>query len=662
MRYQFVVKCLSAACCLAATTAWSEVVVKDGETIVFLGDSITERGVDNSRGYVNLVMKGLELAGVRAKMLPVGVSNDRSGEMVARLDRDILKRKDGRRGQWLFVSCGVNDVGNQKPLDEYRKNMTAIFDRCAAAGYKIVVLTPTMISENVEDPRNKAMLPFLAWLKDEAKRRQFLCADLNTIMRSRVGKGPGLTCDGLHMSDEGDRMMAWGVLETLGVPAEKKAELEKAWRAIPKKTVRFSSEILDGGLSVAWLKLGTDKPAVTYKAGEEIVVTFTLEDAKWGADKYYVDYVREGDDGVKEHGRELMTRTGVVYRTCLKKPGFLFITARLLDEKGRLAVKARSPEGICVYGGAGADIDKLEPGPEPKDFDEFWACQRARLKTVPMKAERRKVDETDAFVCYAVSIDAPGLRPATGYLYLPKDVAQGQTYPVKVGLHGHGFSPHRPSRFYMDAKAKKITFDLNAHGMRLEAFGADADYYKAFDSEIKSNGLPYACDPKQNADPVTAYFNGMMLRLLRTLEYVKTVEGWNGKDLEVGGWSQGGLQSMWAAGSGMGVTRVNCAITWCCDVNSQALGRYRNPGSIRYAPGLDYYDAVAFARRVPPTCTVDIYRAGLGDTLCLPSGLARLYNVLRGPKKIRFWQGWVHTSGSPDYPGRDTIFSTLDEK
>jgi len=48
------------------------------------------------------------------------------------------------------------------------------------------------------------------------------------------------------------------------------------------------------------------------------------------------------------------------------------------------------------------------------------------------------------------------------------------------------------------------------------------------------------------------------------------------------------------------------------------------------------------ARRIPKTCLTVIPRAGLGDYVCPPSGLAVLYNNIPGPKKIVWMQGSTH--------------------
>ena len=86
MRFAFI-----AASMLAITASAAESVkVNDGDRIAFLGDSITQYG-NGPVGYVNLVMKGLEVAGVtNAVKIPAGVSGHKSDNMCNLFFRNII--------------------------------------------------------------------------------------------------------------------------------------------------------------------------------------------------------------------------------------------------------------------------------------------------------------------------------------------------------------------------------------------------------------------------------------------------------------------------------------------------------------------------------------------------------------------------------------------
>ena len=146
----------------------------------------------------------------------------------------------------------------------------------------------------------------------------------------------------------------------------------------------------------------------------------------------------------------------------------------------------------------------------------------------------------------------------------------------------------------------------------------------------------YAFDPIQNANPETAYFNGMVFRVMRSLQFVKSLPQWDGKQLTVQGTSQGGLQTIWAAGLDHDVTCALPGFIWCCDFGGAKVGRIKG-WQPEWVPALGYFDAVNHAKRI--TCPVNITGAGLGDYTCPPSGLTVLYNVIKTPKKIRYAQG-----------------------
>ena len=207
------------ACMAAAISASAEILIGNGDRIAFLGDSITANG-NRPAGYVNMVMKGLEVAGVKAEKVPAGVSGHKSNEMLARLDKDVISKNV----KWMTF-----------------RNCSEIFDKCAAAGIKVIVLTATMIREDASNKQNTMLVQYNDWLRAEAKRRSLPLADLNADMQAELGriraadKTPGnkLTRDGVHMAFPGDCMMAWGVLRAMGVDESRKDEILAAWRDMP---------------------------------------------------------------------------------------------------------------------------------------------------------------------------------------------------------------------------------------------------------------------------------------------------------------------------------------------------------------------------------------------------------------------------------------------
>ena len=237
---------LLAAALIAPQHAAAGIAVKNGEKIAFLGDSITAGGWGNPGGYVRLVMAGLEANGIKAEAVPAGISGHKSDQMLARLEKDVLSKKP----QWMTLSCGVNDVWHGPkgvPLDDemaksggydanvaargtYQKNITAIVEQASAAGVKPVILTATVIQEDLASPQNTKLAPYNDFLRQLAKEKNLPLADLFGMFADRIKaeNKPGskvLTSDGVHMNAEGNKLMAIGVLKALGFDD---AELEKA--------------------------------------------------------------------------------------------------------------------------------------------------------------------------------------------------------------------------------------------------------------------------------------------------------------------------------------------------------------------------------------------------------------------------------------------------
>jgi len=242
---------LTAAALSLPNFATAEISVKSGDKIAFLGDSITAGGWGNPAGYVKLVIAGLEANGVKAEPIPAGISGHKSDQMLARLDKDVLSKKP----QWMTLSCGVNDVWHGPrgvPLDDamaksgtyddkvasrgtYQKNITAILDQATAAGVKPVMLTATVIQENLASKENGLLSPYNNFLRQLAKEKNVPMADLFAMFEERIKaeNKPNvkvLTSDGVHMNTEGNKLMATGVLKAFGL---NEAELDKAKASWP---------------------------------------------------------------------------------------------------------------------------------------------------------------------------------------------------------------------------------------------------------------------------------------------------------------------------------------------------------------------------------------------------------------------------------------------
>lgn len=262
--------------------ATAEIAVKSGEKIAFLGDSITQSGWGNPAGYVRLIIAGLEANGVKAEPVPAGISGHKSNQMLARLDKDVLSKKP----QWMTLSCGVNDVWHGAggvPLNDamakagpydnqvatrgtYEKNITAIINQATAAGVKPVILTATVIRENLDNKENALLAPYNDFLRQLAKQKNLPLADLNALFQERIKaeNKPNekvLTNDGVHMNTEGDKLMAIGVLKAFGLNDGQIEKAKAAWLPLEAKAKEVQKKQDEARRAKAAAKQEKDKAA-----------------------------------------------------------------------------------------------------------------------------------------------------------------------------------------------------------------------------------------------------------------------------------------------------------------------------------------------------------------------------------------------------------------
>jgi len=223
-----------AALLLVAFPACAELVPRSGEKVAFLGDSITAQGWTNPHGYVRLVVAGLQANGVTVEPIPAGVGGNTSSDMLARLKRDVLDKKPDR----MLVSCGMNDVihgAKGVPLDQYKINMAALVGQVQQCGIKVVLLTTTLAGKWDSDA-SKKLGDNSAVLRELARVKKCGLVDLYPVFVEAAKTADtlhGLTGDGVHLTPEGNILMARTILKTFGCSEAQVEQARQAWLDIP---------------------------------------------------------------------------------------------------------------------------------------------------------------------------------------------------------------------------------------------------------------------------------------------------------------------------------------------------------------------------------------------------------------------------------------------
>lgn len=215
----------------SAASAQNGFALKDGDRVVFYGDSITE-----SRQYNNMVETYVltRFPKLNVKFIGSGWSGDRVTGAPERLQRDVLAHNP----TVVTTMFGMND-GSYLPLNEarfetYSKGYQAIVDtlKQGAPGVRITLIQPSPYDDvtrppNIEGGYNTVMVRFGQYVKELADKEKLHVADLNTpvveMLQKANATAPALAAriigDRVHPGQAGHLIMGKALLKSWNAPA-----------------------------------------------------------------------------------------------------------------------------------------------------------------------------------------------------------------------------------------------------------------------------------------------------------------------------------------------------------------------------------------------------------------------------------------------------------
>ena len=206
--------------------------IKDGDTVVFLGDSITA-----ARGYTRIVelYTLMRYPEARVRFWNAGQGGDTASGAVGRLERDVF----AHGATVVTVAFGVNDIGwgmkaDQEHEQKYLDGIRTIVTECQKRHVRVFICSPAVLQQD-PDEGEKGILQKMA---DEgmalAKSLGAGTIDISRAMREVQRKVVAANAqekdpkkltrlhldDGVHLNDLGQLAMAWAMLKGLGAEAE----------------------------------------------------------------------------------------------------------------------------------------------------------------------------------------------------------------------------------------------------------------------------------------------------------------------------------------------------------------------------------------------------------------------------------------------------------
>ncbi len=206
--------------------------IRDGDTVVFLGDSITA-----ARTYGRYIETYalLRYPERRVRFINAGWGGDTAAGGRERLQRDVLDRG----ATVVTVAYGINDIGwggraDEEHKQKYLDGIRGIVEACKARNVRVYICSAAITGA---DP-HKSEDDFLQRMCDEgmalARSLGGFSIDVQRTMReiqkrvwaaneqiAEPAKKESLhAADGIHLNDLGQLAMAFAIIKGLGAPAE----------------------------------------------------------------------------------------------------------------------------------------------------------------------------------------------------------------------------------------------------------------------------------------------------------------------------------------------------------------------------------------------------------------------------------------------------------
>jgi lysophospholipase L1-like esterase len=220
-------------CLCAAETAASDFYLRDGDTVLFHGDSITEGRIYDGfvESYVVTRFPKIIVRFVHHGWGGDQVTGGPGGPIDVRLDRDVIPWKPTVVAIMLGMNDGRYKAFDQEIFSSYSNGFTHIIRRIKQAlpGVRITALRPSPFDEvarpAVPHSYNAVLVRFGDFIQELSGREKLLVADLNAPIVAAVEKAKAIDAEAAGKLI-GDRVHPDRAIHLLMA-----GELLKAWNA-----------------------------------------------------------------------------------------------------------------------------------------------------------------------------------------------------------------------------------------------------------------------------------------------------------------------------------------------------------------------------------------------------------------------------------------------
>ena len=280
----------------------------------------------------------------------------------------------------------------------------------------------------------------------------------------------------------------------------------------------------------------------------------------------------------------------------------------------------------------------------PKDFDAFWQKTLDEARKVDLNPTKVLLPERCTKDKNVFEISFDNNRSGTkvyGILSVPVKVGK---YPALLRVPGAGVRPYTGDVY--TAPDRCIVLEIGVHGIPVTM------EQKVYDNLLNGalNGY-WECNlDDRDRNPYKRIVTGAV----RAVDYIASLDEWDGKTIGVTGSSQGGFLSLAVAALDKRITFLAAVHDAMCDYEAELHGvaggwphyfyhegKTQRMNALEQArvEGARYYDGVNFARRIK---VPGWYSFGYNDEVVPPTSSYGLYNIVKAPKQLSVYQMTGH--------------------
>jgi len=245
--------CLASALLMAgfvaapSTCHAEDAVLKSGDRVVFLGDSITQGGA-GPKGYISVFKEMLaeRKPDLKVEVIGAGISGNKVPDLERRLEKDVLSKNPSV----VVIYIGINDVwhserGQGTSKEDFEAGLRRIIEQINKQDGRVVLCTASVIGEKTDGSNklDKMLDEYCEVSRKVAAETKSQLLDLRKEFLAQIkannadNKEAGiLTTDRVHLNDAGNLFVAEQMYTALlgggqaGAQAEAKSNSSKTSR------------------------------------------------------------------------------------------------------------------------------------------------------------------------------------------------------------------------------------------------------------------------------------------------------------------------------------------------------------------------------------------------------------------------------------------------